>query len=203
MSKSILYTRVSSIEQKSDRQKVNQKEFDLTIEDKCSGAVPFFERNGGKDIKKLVDAKTVKSISVWQIDRLGRNLRDIMNTLHFFTEKQIPIIFESQGLRTLDKDGKENAISKMMISILATIGEMERNQIRERQLEGIRLAKMKGIYKGRQKGSKESTFKFLSKPKNQKAMKYLEQKLSYKEVSTLTGLHTITIAKVKKLMNQN
>ena len=51
----ILYTRVSSIEQKSERQLLNSKDFDLVIEDKCSGATPFFERDGGKRIKKLMN----------------------------------------------------------------------------------------------------------------------------------------------------
>ena len=54
MNKKILYTRVSTLEQKTDRQKVNEKDFDLVIEDKCSGAIPFFERTGGKEIKKYV-----------------------------------------------------------------------------------------------------------------------------------------------------
>jgi DNA invertase Pin-like site-specific DNA recombinase len=152
----ILYTRVSTLEQKTDRQRVTEKDFDLVIEDKCSGAIPFFERTGGIEIKKLVDKGILKSLSVWQIDRLGRDLRDIMNTIHYFNQKGITIYFVSQGLRTLDENGKENAISKMIISILGVVGEMERNQIKERQLEGIRIAKLKGnVYKGRKAGSKE------------------------------------------------
>jgi DNA invertase Pin-like site-specific DNA recombinase len=78
------------------------------------------------------------------MDRLGRDLRDVLNTIHFFTVNKITIHFECQGLSTLDKDGKENAISKMMIAILGTVGEMERNQIKERQAEGIKIAKLQG-----------------------------------------------------------
>jgi DNA invertase Pin-like site-specific DNA recombinase len=48
----------------------------------------------------------------------------------------------------LDENGKENPISKMMISILGIVGEMERTQSKERQLEGIKIAKLKGVYKG-------------------------------------------------------
>jgi len=90
----------------------------------CSGANPFFERPGGIEIKKLVDEGILTSLSVWQIDRLGRDLRDIINTIHYFVEKKIAIIFISQGLTTLDHNGKENPISKMMISILGIVGEM-------------------------------------------------------------------------------
>ena len=54
----VLYCRVSSLDQKTDRQKVNEKEYKLVVEDKCSGAIPFFERPGGNEIRKLIDVKT-------------------------------------------------------------------------------------------------------------------------------------------------
>lgn len=60
---SIPQVRVSTIEQKSDRQKVNEKDFDKVIEDKCSGSIPIFEREGGKQLKKLIESNLVKSIS--------------------------------------------------------------------------------------------------------------------------------------------
>lgn len=195
----VLYVRVSTLDQKTDRQRVNEKDFDLVIEDKCSGAISFFEREGGKEIKKLVDEGILKSLSVWQIDRLGRDLRDIINTIHYFNEKKVSINFISQGLTTLDHQGKENPISKMMISILGIVGEMERTQIKERQREGIRIAKMKGSYTGRKKGSQETVLSFLSKEKNKKAVDYLKKGFKVVEVAKLTGLHINTITKIKKL----
>lgn len=199
----VLYVRVSTLDQKTDRQRVNEKDFELVIEDKCSGAISFFEREGGKEIKKLVDEGILKSLSVWQIDRLGRDLRDIINTIHYFNEKKISINFISQGLTTLDHQGKENPISKMMISILGIVGEMERIQIKERQREGIRIAKMKGSYTGRKKGSQETILSFLSKEKNKKAVDYLKKGFKVVEVAKLTGLHINTITKIKKLYAVN
>ena len=195
----VLYCRVSTIEQKTDRQRVDAKSYDLVIEDKCSGSIPFFEREGGKEIKKMIDKGTSISLSVLSIDRLGRDLRDIINTIHLFTENKIAIHFISQGLLTLDDAGKENAISKMMISILGIVGEMEKVQIKERQFEGIKIAKLKGTYKGRATGSKEDTLKFLGKDKNQKALQYLKQGFKGVEVAKLTGVHINTITKIKKL----
>lgn len=195
----VLYCRVSSVEQKTDRQKINEKDFDLVIEDKCSGVIPFFEREGGKEVLKLIENQILTSLGVLQIDRLGRDLRDIMNTIHFFTEKNISITFLSQGLTTLDKNNQENPISKMMVSILGIVGEMERSQLKERQFEGIRIAKMKGVYLGRKEGSKEDTLKFLSKPSNKKALDYLKKGFKSVEVSKLTDLHINTITKIKQL----
>jgi DNA invertase Pin-like site-specific DNA recombinase len=196
----VLYVRVSTLDQKTDRQRVNEKDFDLVIEDKCSGAISFFEREGGKEIKKLVDEGLIQTLSVWQIDRLGRDLRDIMNTIHYFNQTGISIHFVSQGLSTLDNEGKENPISKMIISILGIVGEMERNQIKERQMEGIRIAKLKGSYTGRKRGSKEDILSFLSKDKNKKAVEYLKKGFKGVEVSKLTGLNINTITKIKKMM---
>jgi DNA invertase Pin-like site-specific DNA recombinase len=202
MNKKVLYCRCSSLDQKTDRQKVNEKEYDLVIEDKVSGAVPFFEREGGKEIKKLVDNEIVLSLYVWTIDRLGRNLRDILNTIHYFTERSIAIHFVSQSLRTLDENGKENSVAKLMISVLGIVSEMERNQSKERQLEGIKLAKLKGnVYKGRKEGSKEDMLKFLSKEKNKKALDYLKKGYKAVEISKLLEININTITKIKKVAN--
>src|SRR6476620_9954525 len=100
-----LYCRVSTLDQKTDRQKVNEKEYGLVVEDKCSGAIPFFERHGGKEILKLIGKGVLTSLAVWSIDRLGRDLRDIINTIHYFNEHKISIHFISQGLTTLDENG--------------------------------------------------------------------------------------------------
>lgn len=194
-----LYCRVSSLEQKTDRQKVNESDYKIVVEDKCSGAIPFFEREGGKQVLKYIDNGIISGLSVWTIDRLGRDLRDILNTIHFFTERNIPIKFLNQGLITIDENGKQNPIAKLMISILATVGEMERSQIKERQMEGIKLAKLKGVYKGRKEGSIEDTLEFLNKPKNKKALEYIKKGYKMNEAAKLAGVHINTMTKIRRL----
>lgn len=192
------------MDQKTDRQRVNEKDFKIIVEDKCSGSIPFFERVGGKEILKYIEKGIIVTcLSVWTIDRLGRNLRDILNTIHFFTEKNIPIVFLSQGLRTIDENNKENSITKLMISILGTVSEMEKSQIRERQLEGIKIAKLKGVYKGRQKGTIEDVHAFLDKPKNRKALDYIKKGYKLREAAKLAGVHINTMTKIKKLAFSN
>ena len=122
----ILYVRISTLDQKTDRQKVNAAEYDMVIEDIISGAVPFQERVGGKRILQLLEQNVVDEVSVWQIDRIGRDIRDIINTLHLFTSKKVCVHFINQGLKTLDCEGNENPISKMVINLLGIIAEMER-----------------------------------------------------------------------------
>lgn len=187
------------MDQKTDRQRVDEKDFDLVLEDKCSGAIPFFEREGGKEIKMLADNGIIKKLFIFSIDRAGRDLRDILNTINYFSSKQICIYFISQDISTLDSEGKENTISKLMISILGTVSEMHRNQIREAQLGGIRIAKMKKVYKGRKEGSKEDTLMFLAKEKNRKSLELLKKGYKSVEISKIVNVHINTITKIKKL----
>lgn len=195
----ILYSRVSSLGQNTARQVQNSDSYDLIIEDKISGSVPFFTRNGGSEISRLVSQGCVSRLDVHSIDRLGRNLLDVMSTLQFFSENGVPVCFKQQGLITLDEDGRENSIAKMTLSILATVAEMQRNQIRENQREGIEIAKAKGVYGGRKKGTKENLQKFLSKPKNIKAVELLKKGYRGVEVGKIVGLHPNSITKVRKL----
>jgi DNA invertase Pin-like site-specific DNA recombinase len=197
---SVLYVRVSSLDGRTDRQRVNEKDFDRVVEDKCSGSVPMFDRYGGSKLKKWIDEEVISSISIWQIDRSGRDLRDILNFIHYTSERKIPIHFISQGLRTIDDSGEENPISKMVISILGVVAEMERKLIRERQREGIELAKLKGRFLGRKKGTLENPLKFLSKKRNKHAMDLLMKGYKNIEVSRITGLHPQTVSKVKRLI---
>lgn len=195
----VLYIRTSTIEQNSIRQKQNKDETCKIIEDKCSGAIPFFEREGGNKILELTEKGVVDEIIVHEIDRLGRNLLDILKTIAFFNTKKVNIEFKKQGLRTLNEDGSENDISKMVISILGVVAEMERKMIRERQLEGIAIAKANGVYKGRNKGTKESTLQFLEKAKNKKALKLLNEGQKQINVAKILGLHPNTVSKINKL----
>jgi hypothetical protein len=83
------------------------------------------------------------------------------------------------------------------------VTEMERSRIRENQREGIELAKLRGVYKGRVNGSKEDIRKFLSKPKIEKTIEYLEKGYKASEISKIVGVHVNTITKVKKVVNIN
>ena len=197
----VLYVRVSSVfGQNTDRQKINEKEFDLVVEDKCSGSIPFFNREGGKKILTLIEKGMVDSISCHSIDRCGRDLLDILSVIRFMNEKLIPMIFIQQGLITIDDEGKENAISKMMISILGTIAELNRKQIKEAQMEGIALAKLRNVYKGRRTGAKSDIQKWIQKPKIAKTIEYLKKGYKAKEISRIVGIHVNTITKIKKLI---
>ncbi len=197
----VYYKRTSTHLQSTARQIVDENIYDYIVEDKVSGSTPFAERDGGKKIIKLLEKGEISQLGVWQTDRLGRDVRDIINTIHIFTQAGVCIHFISDGLRTLNPDGSENPISKMVINILGVISEMEKNQIRERQLQGIEIAKAKGIYKGRKEGTKEDILTFLSKPRNKKVIELIKNGYKSSEIHKITNLSPNTICKIKRVID--
>ena len=96
-------------------------------------------------------------------------------------------------------NGKPNQVFKLIISVLGNVAEMERENLRERQLEGIRIAKAKGIYKGRERGTSMSEKEFLKKYKHVIKEIKLHPDLSLRKLSKLTGASVGTVQKLKKL----
>ena len=191
------YIRVSTPEQNTSRQEDGL----IPITDICSGSVPFEDREGGQELMKRTQLGYVKSISVHSIDRLGRNTLDILTTIKWFTRQQVNIISQKEGLQTLLEDGTENPTAKLMIGILGTLAEFELSRIKERQAEGIKKAKERGVYKtngGNRK--KETKTKFLSKSKNALCLKELQRGNSVRRAALLSGVSLMTAHKVKKYM---
>ena len=116
-----------------------------TIIEKVSGGIPISERR----FSEIFEMREVGQVIVKSLDRLGRNGLDIQQTIQKLLDKKINLIITDLGINTLLPNGKVNHAAKVMISLLAALAEMERNLIRERQKEGIEIAKIKGKYKGR------------------------------------------------------
>ena len=196
----VLYSRVSSESQNEERQVQRTEGFDYVLVDKCSGLIPLWERPQGSQIKKLIDSEQLSHLEIHSIDRLGRSTIDVLSVWKELTDNGVVVVCRNPSLRNLDENGKEDKFSQLMMSILSTMSDFERSLIRERQMEGIRLRKEKGLYKGRQIGTKESTERFLSKPKNQEIIKLLERGLKYSEIVKILGCSPNLIKKVKNLM---
>ena len=193
------YIRVSTGNQKTARQEARQNKDEIIFTDIVSGSIPFEEREKGKDLMKAIQLGEIDYVSVSSIDRLGRNLYNILTTLEFFKENGIILKVDNLGIESLI-NGKENSAFKLIISVMANIAEMERESILERQREGIALAKLKGIYKGRVLGSKESEEDFLAKYKE--VVKSLKKGNSVRDTSKICNVSTGTVQKVKRLMKK-
>lgn len=192
------YIRVSTGNQKTERQLVKKHPNEILYIDVISGAIPFRERPKGKEILIEIEKGNIDYISVHSIDRLGRNLYDILSTLEILNENKIILKVDNLGIESLVKN-KPNHAFKLIISVMANIAEMERESLLERQREGISIAKAKGVYKGRQKGSKESDSEILRKYKN--VVKKLNKGYSLRVTAELCGVSLGTVQKVKRIHN--
>lgn len=140
------YVRVSSIDQNLARQleQLKHENVDKVFEDKASGATtkrPAFQQ-------MLDYVREGDTIVVCSMDRLARNLSDLLSITTELHAKGINIKFLKENI-LLDASGTEHAMTRLLMSMLGAVAEFERSLIRERQREGIELAKNRGAYKGR------------------------------------------------------
>jgi DNA invertase Pin-like site-specific DNA recombinase len=137
------YVRVSSVGQNTDRQ-LDGIQLDQVFEDRASAKNA--ERPGLQAM--LSHARDGDIIIVHSMDRLARNLFDLRQIVDDLTSRGVQVQFEKEGLLFT---GDDKAISKLLLNVMGAFAEFERSLIRERQLEGIAVAKRDGKYKGRSK----------------------------------------------------
>jgi DNA invertase Pin-like site-specific DNA recombinase len=137
------YIRVSSFDQNPGRQ-LEDVEVDRIFSDKASG----------KDVRRpqleaLMDfARDGDTLVVHSMDRLARNLDDLRRIVQALTRRGVCIEFKKEQLSFT---GEDSPMAKLMLSVMGAFAEFERALLKERQREGIALAKQRGAYRGRKK----------------------------------------------------
>ena len=151
------YIRVSSAEQHLDRQIVAIREVRPDIEDthiysdKQSGK--NFERAGYKLLKSVLAPGD--EVIIKELDRLGRNKEGIKEELKWFKDNDITVRILNIPTTLIDFQGQEwirDMINNIIVEVLSSIAEEEREKIHQRQSEGIAAAKAKGVKFGRPTG---------------------------------------------------
>jgi len=135
------YVRVSSFEQNPDRQL-----------EAVSVARTFTDKASGKDTKRpeldqlLAFVREGDTVVVHSMDRLARNLDDLRRIVQDLTRRGVRIEFVKECLTFT---GEDSPMANLMLSVMGAFAEFERALLRERQREGITLAKQRGAYRGR------------------------------------------------------
>lgn len=196
----VFYSRVSSDDgsQNPERQLQDLKGFDYVFTDMCSGSIPLFERPKGGQIKKLIDDNKLTHLEIHSIDRLGRSTLDVLTVWENMTKRGITIICRNPNIRNIDENGKVDKFSELMMSILSTMSTFEREMIRSRQLEGIKLRKERKLYSGRQVGTKDTSERLLQKERSKAILKYIEKGYPVREIAKIVPCSKTTITKVRK-----
>lgn len=138
--------RVSSVEQNLDRQLVQLKaeNVETVFVDKISGK--NLDRPGFSSMMEYVNEGD--TLVICSMDRLARSLMDLLNVTRTLQAKGVTVRFLKEKLE-LSSSGETSAISKFLMAMMGAVAEFERSLIRERQQQGIALAKARGVYKGR------------------------------------------------------
>jgi DNA invertase Pin-like site-specific DNA recombinase len=139
--KRIGYVRVSSVDQNELRQ-LDGVQLDKKFTDKASGK----ETKRPQLHAALEYLRDGDVLVVHSMDRLARNLDDLRRIVTELTGRGVVIEFVKEHLTFTSED---NAMSKLLLNVMGAFAEFERSLIKERQREGIALAKQKGVYKGR------------------------------------------------------
>lgn len=189
------YIRVSTKQQKIDRQYEEIKEFN--VEDKKI----YIDKESGKDFDRTNYQKLIKKLKkddlliIKSIDRLGRNYQMILEEWARIT-KTIGADIKVIDMPLLDTriEGKNlvgKFISDIVLQVLSFVAENERNNIKQRQAEGIRIAKEKGVKFGRPKV-------VLPSNTNEIIKKYINKEITNIEAAKIIGVSRGTFFRIVK-----
>ncbi|MCQ6530826.1 recombinase family protein [Bacillus mycoides] len=149
------YVRFSSKDQNEERQIENMKY--LGIEDRDI----FIDKQSGKNMKRenyqMLKrlARTGDTIVFDSLTRLGRSMNDVLEEFRYFEKQRTNLQFIKEPFINVNYNGEttndviQQAVQKATLTILSAFAEKERNDIKQRQAEGIALAKKKGKHLGR------------------------------------------------------
>tara|TARA_R110000751_G_scaffold132459_1_gene234966 strand:- start:1190 stop:1789 length:600 start_codon:yes stop_codon:yes gene_type:complete len=196
-----LYIRVSTKEQKLDRQLIDKEDYDKLYTDKVSGTVKLRDREAGSDLIADAMSGEITSIEVADIDRLGRDLMDILENVRLFQSLGIMVKAGKLG-DSLDANGEINPIFEMLVGILGSVAQMERDKILERTAQGRAISMMRHPEKwtGRKEGTTISRDKLIEKYKTELKIIRKHPELSLAKLKVLTGRSHQLITKLKKLI---
>ena len=137
------YIRVSSFDQNPERQ-LEHIQVDKVFTDKASG-----KDTQRPQLEALISfVREGDTVVVHSMDRLARNLDDLRRLVQGLTQRSVCIEFVKEHLTFT---GEDSPMANLMLSVMGAFAEFERALIRERQREGIALAKQRGAYRGRKK----------------------------------------------------
>lgn len=183
----IAYVRVSSADQNEARQVEALKKYDI---EKW-----FVEKVSGKDMNRpelqrlLEFAREGDTVYVKDFSRLARSTKDLLELVERFKEKNIHLVSLKENLDTSTTTGK------LMLTMIAAINEFERENILERQREGIALAKQRGAYKGRKAVQVKDFGKYYDR--------YLRREYTKKELAEELNISRPTLDRLIKEYQQS
>jgi len=208
----VIYARVSST---GDRQSTDRQVSDLTkfaekeeikvvrvFEEHISGAKKIEEREILQQCLDYCVKQNVTYLLLSELSRLGRSTLQVLRSLEILHEAKVCVYVQNLGLYSLMPDGKVNPIASIMITVLAEMSAIERQNITERLRSGYDKHRSDGGKVGRKQGYRKSDDKYQEEYAN--AIRLLKKGYSVRDVAKIEGKapSTIQIIKNKYLNNK-
>lgn len=181
------YVRVSTRRQKDDGQRAEIQKW-LDGQGINAEQVEWYaDKETGKTLQRPAFGRlqqdiflgTVKTVVLWKLDRLSRRLRDGVNTLADWCERGLKLVVVTQQIEL------NGPLGRMIAAVLLGLAEIELEYRKERQTAGIEVAKQKGVYKGRRKGT--------TKSKPDRARELRDKGLTAAEIAQAMGVSLRTV----------
>lgn len=207
MKNAVIYARVSSL---GDRQNTERQVADLTLyashneytiqkvfEDHISGATRNADRTVLNECLEYCFSNGIDSLLISELSRLGRNVDEVLANVRLCKERHLNIFFQKEGLSLFQPDGKENPYLTIMIAVLGTCAQMERENIMFRLNSGRRKAIENGVKMGRKEGSTKS--KDALEQEYKAVIRELKRGGSIRRTAKLCDVSPGTVSKIKKV----
>ena len=182
------YIRVSTLEKNTERQEEALKKYRI---DKV-----FIDKSSGKNTERkqfnamLEFVRDGDCVYVQSFDRLSRNLADLIKTINTLSDKHVGLISIKENFDLSTPTGR------LMLQLCGAISQFERENLLERQREGIAIAREKGVYKGRKPNVYEGTLK------EDVLNDVVTKKISVSEAARLLGVTRATVYNYLKTYNK-
>lgn len=207
-----IYARVSST---GDRQSTERQVIDLTdyasrnsmticqtFEEHISGAKKNHERPVLQECLTFCVEEKVDVLLLSELSRLGRNVDEVLANIRFAKENRLNIYFQKEGISIYGADGKENPYLTIMIAVLGTCAQMERESIHYRLQSGRKVYVDKHIAEtgksglGRKEGYRKPVE--TKKEEYKETLKLLKAGYPIRKVAKLTEVSESTVKRLKK-----
>ena len=183
----VAYVRVSSTDQNEARQidALQKYNIDKWFTEKVSGK----NMDDRKQLQDLLDwVREGDTVYVHDFSRLARSTKDLLAITERLSEKQVHLVSLKENLDT------STATGKLMLTMVAAINEFERQNLLERQAEGIALAKARGAYKGRKRINIKNFASYY--------LRYIHREISKSEIARELGVSRPTVDRLIKEYQQ-
>lgn len=205
MHKVLIYSRVSTNHQNTDRQitdlvelakSKNWKVVDI-VSEVISGTSKITSRQINRKLLEKIKSDHIDKILITEISRLGRRVTDAISFIEFLNEQKISLYIQNLGMETLLHNGKVNLMFKPILVTLASFAEMERELLSERIKSGLNNARSNGKIIGRPKGDRKHKEEYLKDYR--KLINDFDKGLSLRKLSKIHNVSVNTVRKVKAM----